>query len=314
LPWDAPAPALQYRDISAWQAELDRQDVFAAQRAYWLAKLSGVAPAHLPTDRPRPPEPSFSGAAVTLTLPADTVATLHRFARGHRTGLFSVLVAAVNAMIYRYTAGEDVVVGCVVAGRTAPELEDQVGFHVNTLPLRNRVSANASLDSLLSEVARTAADAFTHQEYPFDRLLAELPGRGPEPLFDVVVDYHENDDQENGGQKDNGQKDNGEDAAGGFGGLRLSPFAGRPPVAKFDLLFLCVRDRGALRVTLEYATDLFGPARVAGMAGHFRQILDAMLTAPERPIIELPLSGPVAPTPATPDDALEQFDFAEHDP
>jgi amino acid adenylation domain-containing protein len=292
-----PAPAIQCRDIAAWQAELDRQGILAAQRAYWLTKLAGVMPARLPADRPRPAEPGFGGATVIVTIQPDTVAALQRFGRSRRAGLFSVLLTAVDILIYRYTGCEDIVVGCVVAGRTVPELENQIGFHVNTLPLRSRVSGAASPGTLLPEIARTAADAFAHQEYPFDRLLADLPARGADQLFDVVVDYHE---------------DDGEDASEAFGGLRLAPFAGRPPVAKFDLLFLFIRDRHGLRVTLEYATDLFNEARIAGMAGHFRQILGALLTDPERPVIELPLSGnAAAPAVRTHDDALAHFDFAE---
>jgi amino acid adenylation domain-containing protein len=295
---ESAAPVLQYRDIAAWQTELEQRGVLAAQRAYWLAKLSGIAPARLPSDRPRRPERSFAGDAVTLLTPSDTVAGLRRLARCHRTGLFSVLLTAVNALIYRYTGVEDVVIGCVVSGRTVPELEDQIGFYVNTLPLRNIVRATASLDSLLSDIAHGTAEALAHQEYPFDQLLQELPARGPEPLFDVVIDYHENHD---------------DDVTDALGGLRLSPFSGRPPVAKFDLLFLCIRDGDALRVTLEYATDLFEPARVAAMAAHFQQILQTMLTDVECPVIDLALSGPGAPGSAhtAREDALEQFDFAE---
>jgi non-ribosomal peptide synthetase component F len=295
---DVAALTPQYRDIAAWQSELECHGVLAAQRTYWLAKLSDVAAARLPTDRPRRPDSSFTGAAITLLVPADTAVHLHRLARRHRAGLFSVLLTAINALIYRYTAVEDIVVGCVVSGRTVPELEDQIGFYVNTLPLRNAVRATASLDSLLSDAARCTADALAHQEYPFDQLLHELPARGPEPLFDVVIDYHE---------------DHDEDVTEAFGGLSLTPFSGRPPVAKFDLLFLCVRDGDGLRVTLEYATDLFEPARVAAMAGHFQQILQTMVTDPERAVIDLALSQSAAPSPAhaAPEDALEQFDFAE---
>jgi amino acid adenylation domain-containing protein len=295
---DSAALTPQYRDIAAWQSELEHRGVLAAQRTYWLAKLFGVAAARLPTDWPRRPEPSFLGAAITLSVPADTTVCLHRLARRHRAGLFSVLLTAVNALIYRYTAVEDIVVGCVVSGRAVPELEDQIGFYVNTLLLRNTVRATTSLDSLLSDAARCTADALAHQEYPFDQLLHELPARGPEPLFDVVIDYHE---------------DHDEDVTEAFGGLSLTPFSGRPPVAKFDLLFLCVRDSDGLRVTLEYATDLFKPARVAAMAGHFQQILQTMVTDPERAVIDLVLSKSAAPSPAhaAPEDALEQFDFAE---
>ena len=49
------------------------------------------------------------------------------------------LVAVVKTLLYRYTGQEDLIVGFPIAGRNHAGLEAQIGFYVNTLPLRIQV-------------------------------------------------------------------------------------------------------------------------------------------------------------------------------
>ena len=57
--------SLRYRDFSAWQAAQLTGEPMQRQRDYWAAQFATSVPVlKLPTDRPRPPQPSRRGATV----------------------------------------------------------------------------------------------------------------------------------------------------------------------------------------------------------------------------------------------------------
>ena len=100
------------------------------------------------------------------------------------------LLSLLKILLYRYTGHSDIIVGTAVAGRDHAELEGQIGFYVNTLPLRTRLQGSSDFCSLLQQVRETVMMAYTHQQYPFDRLVEELAldrDMSRSPLFDIVM-------------------------------------------------------------------------------------------------------------------------------
>ena len=185
-------PALQYRDFAAWQNARLEEPAAEAHRAYWLERLSGELPVlDLPSDFPRPAVKTYSGRALTFTLDATDARALRELARAHQSTLFMVLLAGVKALLHRYAhAATDIIVASPVAGRVHADLEDQIGFYINTLALRDRVTSDLSFASLVAGVTRNTTAAIEHQIYPFDRLVDELSiRRDPArmPICDVTV-------------------------------------------------------------------------------------------------------------------------------
>ncbi|HST57594.1 MAG TPA: condensation domain-containing protein, partial [Longimicrobium sp.] len=132
-----PEPALQYADYAAWQRERLRGEALERQLAWWKARLAG-APAllELPADHPRPAVQTFRGAHETLSLPAALRDRLWALGREEEATPFMVLLAGFQALLSRYGAGDDVVVGTPVSGRGRSEVAGMIGFFVNTVVLR----------------------------------------------------------------------------------------------------------------------------------------------------------------------------------
>ena len=66
------------------------------------------------------------------------------------------LLAAFQALLYRYTGQEDIVVGSPIANRNRSEIEGLIGFFVNTLVLRTDLSGTPTFRELLQRVRKTA--------------------------------------------------------------------------------------------------------------------------------------------------------------
>ena len=292
-----PPLPVSYRDYSLWQRELlgdpaDPGGLAARQIAWWREALDGIPQElPLPTDRPRPPVPTFGGDAVPFDLPPAVAEAVQALAREAAVTPFMVFQAAVAALLWRLGAGADIPLGAPVAGRADEALDDLVGFFVNTVVLRTDLSDRPSLRQLLARVRHADLAAFAHADLPFDMVVnAVNPVRSAacHPLFQVMVSY-----QHRGGT-DAGT--DGSDAALSDAALSDAALrdAGLSDIAsggaKFDLSFdFFETDDGGVTGALEYAADLFDEPSVATLAGRLVTLLSAAVAAPNRSLAEVDL-------------------------
>jgi amino acid adenylation domain-containing protein/non-ribosomal peptide synthase protein (TIGR01720 family) len=262
-----------YKDYAAWQNALLQTDAARLQRDYWHDVLQGELPVlELPTDFPRPAVQTFNGTTLSHTLDPQLYGELRRMSRSYNVSLFMLLSALVKTLLYRYSYQEDIIVGTPVVGRPHPDLDNQIGFYVNTLALRDQVVGTASFRALLQRVNQTTTAALAHQGYPFDCLVDELDIKrdmSRSPLFDVMVvvqdfaavDWY-------------------------LEHVSISPFGKENAwnFSRFDLVFHAMEHAGALRLDINYNTDLFKSATVQAMARHVEQLARAVVEDVDRPV------------------------------
>ncbi|MCP4659060.1 MAG: amino acid adenylation domain-containing protein, partial [bacterium] len=275
-PGSVPEPPIQYGDFAWWQRQRLQGEVMDRQLAYWKQQLAGAPPLlALPTDRPRPTQPSFRGGSVPVRVSPDLLESLTGLGREGEATLFMTLLAAFKALLYRHSGQQDVVIGSPIAGRNRRELEGLIGFFVTTVALRTDLSGDPSFRRLLSRVRRVATDAFAHQDLPFELVVRELaPQRDPgtNPVFQVMFAL---------------QSAPVARAELPEGGLSLQSMGVAWRTAKFDLsLFL---DNDETAGGLEYNTDLFDATTMERLVAHFERLLGAIVEDPERRLGELAL-------------------------
>ncbi|MEB3061597.1 non-ribosomal peptide synthetase [[Mycobacterium] zoologicum] len=186
-------PELQYADFAHWQGELlrDESGLIDAQRRYWIEQLAGLADDTGPRpDFPRPATANGSGASVAFTVTPAVRAGLAALARDTGATEFMVVQAAVAVLMHLAGSGDDIPLGVPIAGRTDNALDNLVGFFVNIVVLRNRLSGNPTLRDVVLRAREAALGAYAHADLPFDRLVEAVnPVRtlSRNPLFQVVV-------------------------------------------------------------------------------------------------------------------------------
>ncbi|SDI12834.1 non-ribosomal peptide synthase domain TIGR01720/amino acid adenylation domain-containing protein [Actinokineospora alba] len=271
---DLPALPVRYRDFAAWQR--GRTGLMATQQAHWCDVLADLPALDLPTDHPRPPVHTTSGAQLEFAIPAEVADSLRALARGQDGTLFMSLVAACQVLLHRFTGQDDIAVGTVAAGREHPDLRLLVGFFVNTLVLRSTVDSREPFADFVRRVRATVLDAFTHQDVPFDRVVdAVAPDRDTSrtPLFQAMVVL---------------QNAVGETV--GLHGLTAEDVATESVTASYDVTFeFHETDDGALHATLAYNTDLFEPDTATRFADALGLILAAAAADPRTPVGMLPV-------------------------
>jgi amino acid adenylation domain-containing protein len=258
--------SIQYKDYSAWQRDILRNERAVAASRYWAQLLHEPLPLlSMPADRQRTPIMTYSGERIDLVIPPAIHKALQDVLKQENSSLFMGLLSLVYALLYRYSGQKDIIVGTPVAGRDHPALKDQIGFYVNLLALRIQLDPAGSFTGLLNEVKALLLEAYTHQEYPFDLLLKELsPKRdlSHSPLFDVMVVLH--DDRRSVALDD----------------IRAEEIKLETGFSKFDLTFLFTDTEDALGLTLEYNTNLFDKERIERLSRHFLQLAAAFTAHP----------------------------------
>ena len=251
-------------------------EALETQIAFWKRYLEGAPESvALPTDRTRPPLPSYRGAKHTVFLPEGLTSELKGLGRRENVTLFMTLLAAFKVLLARYSGQDDLVVGSPIAGRNRVDLEGLIGFFVNTLVLRTDLSGDPTFRELLGRTRESTLDAFAHKDLPFAKLVEELkPGRSSNqtPLFQVLftLEYQETPSMR-------------------LPGLVFEPMEFDFNSAKFDLSLAVSERPGRLRASFNYNTDLFDEGTIRRMAGHYQRLLEGIIADPGQPISQLPL-------------------------
>ncbi|WP_030312979.1 non-ribosomal peptide synthetase [Streptomyces flavochromogenes] len=275
---------VQYADYALWQQKLlgdptDPGSLAARQLEHWRTALAGAPEElELPTDRPRPARPAFTGAELDITFDRTVHEGLRRLARDTGASMFMVAHAAVAALLHRLGAGTDIPLGAPIAGRGDEALDELVGFFVNTLVLRTDLGGDPSFTELLGRVRETDLAAFSHADVPFESVVEKLnPTRSlsRNPLFQVMVGYHARTDE-----------------TLRLPGLDVGYLPHRIGTAKFDLVFSFTEHTSAdgaadsLGCRLEFATELFDQETAERIGDRLARLTALLVAAPDRPLSE----------------------------
>src|SRR5579859_4668805 len=170
-PLTLPALPIHYVDYALWQRSWLQGAILDRQLDYWRHQLKN-APTMLalPTDRPRPAIQTYKGARYAFQLPLSLTWHLHTLGREEGVTLFMTLLAAFQALLFRYSHQTDIVVGTPISGRIRREAEGVVGLFLNMLALRIQLDPDRTFRDLLRRVRDVALDAYMHQDIPFEKL------------------------------------------------------------------------------------------------------------------------------------------------
>ncbi len=265
---------IQYKDFSQWQNELFRTGGIKKQEEYWLHRFEAEVPVlNMPTDYQRPPVQSFEGDRITFEAGAEISQKLNSLAKKTGTTMYMVLLAAYNALLYRYTGQEDIVVGSPIAGRPHADLQDMIGMFVNTLAMRNYPTGEKTFNEFLAEVKESCLKAYENQDYQFEELVDKLNIKrdmSRNPLFDIMFVL------QNASSTDIQVK-----------GLKFIPQTVENRTSKFDITLNASERLGKIVFEVEYCTRLFRKGTIERFSEHFINILKDIATDNNTKLSEL---------------------------
>ncbi len=247
---------IQYKDYAEWQNGLD----FATLEAYWTRRLEALPERiALPADYVGIGD-HFRGGVVRASLDVATTRGLRALAAKRGMTLAAVVLALFKLVLHRLSGQDDLCVGMALANRDDADVERLIGFFVNVLPIRTRVTDAMELDELLAAVADATAEALDHREYPLDLLVRKLnPASASrrQPLFNVVYAFQNFTDVRFEGRAPV--------VAGSDHGIE--PFEFTFGTSKFDLTLFVTEQNDTLLLHAEYDAAILAPTSVSRLLG-----------------------------------------------
>ena len=269
---------VQYADFAIWQRNWLDGGALNQGLVYWKEKLAGIPERlELPADHPRPAVQTFGAEACQATLSAEQTAQLKHLSQKEQATLYMTLLAAFAVLLSRYSGQDDIVVGSPIANRQDAQLEEMIGFFVNSLVMRVRVQAEMSFRQLLGEVRRTALEAYQHQDVPFERIVGELaPQRSlnTTPLYQVMLEVQ-----------------NAAYELHELEGLVVERVRSNGLKVRFDLEMHAFDHGGKSGFFLLYNRDLFDRWRMEQMLRHYVRVLEAVVADADQQIGLIELLG-----------------------
>ena len=272
-----PELRVQYKDYSVWQLAQLEEDSYQLHKAYWLDQFSGELPVlEFPTTKQRPLLKTNNGRSLGTYISKEDSLRLKEYSQAKGGTLFMGLIASLNVLFYRYTSQKEFIIGSPIAGRDHLDLEDQIGFYINTLALRSRVNGDVSFDALFESVKQNTLNAYEHQMYPFDRLVEDLELKrdiSRSVLFDVMVTL------QNIGERVLDVEIQEEELT------TIVDY--EEGVSKFDINFTFKEVGDYLSFGISYNTDVYDKEIIEQFIVHYKVILKKLLVSPEQPIQSL---------------------------
>ncbi|MEO1626165.1 MAG: amino acid adenylation domain-containing protein, partial [Bacteroidota bacterium] len=267
---------VDYTDYSIWQRDYLSGDRLKEHLAYWSEKLEDVEPLNLPTDFIRPAHKTTAGSSVDIALGKDLSDQLERLARQEDATLFMVLLSVLKVLLHRYSGQTDICIGTPIANREQVEVEQLIGYFINTLALRSDLSGQPSFRELLRLVRDNTLEAYEYQQTPFEKVIDDnITHRdlSRTPLFQVMLVLQNF-------------------AAVSelyFGETQAQAVDFDMGISKYDLNFIVLPSADGLEISIEYSSDLFERSTIERMAQHFKVLLTEAAKNPFCRIDQLPM-------------------------
>ncbi|MED2945319.1 amino acid adenylation domain-containing protein [Bacillus swezeyi] len=266
--------AVQYKDYSEWQREIEKTGGLKKQEDYWLNTFQGEIPVlNMPLDYRRPKTRSFQGDRTVFELDQDITKKLKSISGENGVTMYMLLLAGYTILLSKYTGQEDIIVGSPIAGRSHADLNRTIGMFVGTLAMRNHPKGGMTFREYLQIVKENTLNAYENQDYQFDALVETLGLKkdlSRNPLFDTMFDMQ-----------------NADDFTPEAGGALFETYDFAFDVSKFDISLTAYHHGDHIKFDLQYCTNLYKKETIERMAGHFLNVLKDAAHHPEQTLSEI---------------------------
>lgn len=271
----AKLPAVvQYRDFVRWHTQNKNSPSMLSHETYWLKQFEQPIPAlELPTDFTRPEIKTYTGKRIRKVMPENLSQRLRNCAREQGSTMFMLLFAAYSALLHRVSGQDRIVIGAPYSGRGIDGAQGLVGYGIHLLPVISDIG-DKSFGEHLAEIKGTLLNAYTHQDYPFSRLIDKInvqrdPGRSP--LVSTIFNLERL------------------PQAQPVADLLVSPYQQPITYTRVELTFTVNLIGDQIVLECDYNTDLFSEERMIRLLDSYECILESVCDDIQTNVLRMPL-------------------------
>ncbi|RAK81607.1 putative polyketide synthase [Aspergillus fijiensis CBS 313.89] len=274
-----------YLEYTRRQFEHQQTGQFQAQLQYWKNEYLTVPPVlpllPMSKTKTRPSTQDFRTTYEWQEIGPEVAQALKAACQKLRITAFHFHLAVFQVVLSQLAGTDDLCIGVADANRLDDDFADTVGFFMNMLPVRFRVSPDARFAQIAQTTARKVLGAVQNSAVPLDMILDELHvarSSAHTPLFQVAVNYR-------------------------LGVVKKIPFAGhfltmadvQEAKNPYDLSFAII-EYGADGFVLEMACQesLYDAAATRTILDTYVRVLKAVVANTYTPVADVPIHAPDA--------------------
>jgi hypothetical protein len=273
-----PSLRIQYKDYALWNKSQLAGKKLEELEDYWLEEFKDPIPKlGLPYDNKRPQILTYNGESALFTLQEEIIKVLKELCEENDVTVFMLLLTFIVILLYYYSGQTDLVLGTPIAGRMYSELENQIGYYLNTLPLRIRFNEKGTFFDILKIVKKNMLEVYEFQLYPFDMLVEKLKLKkdvSRNQIFDMAVNLINSE---------------GSVYSSVFNGVKDKSIQFNKTRSKYDLAIYIIQSDHSIGLSFEYNSDLFNSDTITRMINRYKLILENIKSDLNTPISELDL-------------------------
>jgi amino acid adenylation domain-containing protein len=258
---------LQYKDYSEWQHSSIGKEEIKKQSDYWINEFKeGIPSLDIITDYERPQVQTFEGANKSFIINSDQSKQIMEFCQRKGVTEFMYFMSIYTLLWHKLLNKEkDLIFGVGLSGRIHPDVQDIIGFFVNTLPFCIDISPDMSFDMFIEDVKSKSFQLMDNQGCQFEDLImhGELEKRNTKlPLFEAAFVWQNLDSL--------AIKEEEFNVNGGNSGL----LDNQGETTKFDVLFSGRQYKDGFKLNLNYSTKLFKESTIIGLQEMISKIIE----------------------------------------
>ncbi|MEP6805856.1 MAG: condensation domain-containing protein, partial [Flavobacterium sp.] len=198
-----PVLNIQYKDYAAWQHNEVTNIKVKQQEEYW-GKLfeKGIPKVKLPFEKQRPENFTHTGNRAKFRINKELMEGLTSISSKNKGSMYITFMTLVKLALYKYTGDEYNMVGSSFSTRNHNNLQNQIGFYVNNLPVFSTIKKEDTFQAVYESIKHTVLSVNSNSWFPLELLLKQIKYKHDKSfsgLFNVLVEFHQkNDYVENG--------------------------------------------------------------------------------------------------------------------
>lgn len=170
-----PSPGVSYADVALWEAEQASSGNFKPQIEFWRRQLAPPLPVlALPTEGQIEDSDVIEGARVAFVIDPAVALDFKGVCNAKHASAFMGYLAAWQVLLQWWCRQRDIIVGVPAGHRAHPQLENTIGFLVNSLAIRTEFRGDPDFTDVLELVRERALEAYANQDVPFDHVVQAI--------------------------------------------------------------------------------------------------------------------------------------------
>uniref|UniRef100_UPI0025C6780D condensation domain-containing protein n=1 Tax=Clostridium sp. UBA6640 TaxID=1946370 RepID=UPI0025C6780D len=252
---------IQYKDFASWQNKLiENKEMAQPAKAFWQKQLRGEVPIlKLPVDYIASSLNNRESRGYRIVLAKDKKDKLKELAQENGVSFFVVMITTFKFFLSDLTKQRDILIGTATFGREHADLQNVIGYFINTTILRNEINAEESFTDLLQRINKNTLFALEYQSYPLELIVDELKIKYPKisAFFNML----------NMGESTR-------EYINDFNCYHID----KVQDIKFELVWYVTEYANGIEIMCDYLLGLFEPLTIEYMMKRYMLLLDKVLT------------------------------------